>query len=163
MTSFTQDRNDVNQLNPMLGLVEENIGERPKIGTMDAGYWSKNNVENAPENIDLYIATTRIGGRERKRPRERDPPRGRIPKNITTKERMERTLLTKRGRAIYSKRGSQVEPVFGRIKFNRGFDRLSLRGTAKASGEWSLICMTENILKLWRAGRGRPRGRVGIS
>lgn len=150
----TQDRNDVNQLNPMLEEVEENVGERPKNGTADAGYWSEGNVEHAPEGVNLYIATTK-DWKECKALREKGPPRGRIPKDANAKERMERKLLTKKGRVIYKKRGSSVEPVFGRIKFCRGFTRFLLRGIEKVRGEWSLICMTENLLGLWRAGGGR--------
>ncbi|HAZ08621.1 MAG TPA: hypothetical protein DCZ01_08905 [Elusimicrobia bacterium] len=29
-----------------------------------------------------------------------------------------------------------------------------LRGVAKVKGEWSLICTTHNLLKLWRATEG---------
>jgi hypothetical protein len=27
-----------------------------------------------------------------------------------------------------------------------------MRGKQKADGEWKLVCMTHNILKLWRSG-----------
>jgi len=82
--------------------------------------------------------------------RELPPPRGRIPKKLTLRERMERKLLTKRGKEIYKKRGASVEPVNGQIKSIRRFDRLSLRGLQKGKGEWTFICTTHNIQKLWR-------------
>lgn len=65
-------------------------------------------------------------------------------------ERMRRKLLTKKGRAIYAKRKEIVEPVFGQIKQARGFGQFLLRGLTKVKGEWSLICTTHNLLKLWR-------------
>ena len=43
-----------------------------------------------------------------------------------------------------------VEPVFGQIKQARGFRQFLLRGLAKVQGEWALVCLTHNILKLHR-------------
>ena len=41
-----------------------------------------------------------------------------------------------------------VEPVFGQVKEARGFRRFLLRGLQKVRGEWSLIALTHNLLKL---------------
>jgi hypothetical protein len=38
----------------------------------------------------------------------------------------------------------------GQIKQARGFRQFLLRGITKVKGEWSLICTTHNLLKLWR-------------
>ena len=43
-----------------------------------------------------------------------------------------------------------VEPVFGQIK-NTGFRGFSVRGKAKAAGEFSLVCATHNIKKIMKA------------
>jgi len=43
-----------------------------------------------------------------------------------------------------------VEPVFGQIKEARGFRRFLLRGLTKIRGEWCLVCLTHNLLKVWR-------------
>jgi hypothetical protein len=43
-----------------------------------------------------------------------------------------------------------VEPVFGQIKEGRGFRRFLLRGLQKIRGEWRLVCLTHNVLKMWR-------------
>ena len=51
---------------------------------------------------------------------------------------------------MYSRRKTIVEPVFGQIKEARGFRRFLLRGIAKVRGEWSLISLTHNLLKLHR-------------
>jgi transposase len=48
--------------------------------------------------------------------KEKGPPRGRIPKNISTRDRMDRGLLTKRGYNIYRKKSYTIEPVFGQLK-----------------------------------------------
>ena len=63
-----------------------------------------------------------------------------------------RALRTVRGRAVYGLRKGVVEPVFGQIKGARGFCRFSLRGLRKVRGEWCLVCLTHNLLKLWRFG-----------
>ena len=52
----------------------------------------------------------------------------------------------------YRLRKQTVEPVFGQIKGARGFRRFLLRALAKVRGEWRLVCLTHNLLKLWRSG-----------
>ncbi|HAZ07558.1 MAG TPA: IS1182 family transposase, partial [Elusimicrobia bacterium] len=58
---------------------------------------------------------------------------------MTARERMERKLLTKRGRALYKLRGQTIEPAFGQIKDGRGCDGFSRRGAKTADSEWSLM------------------------
>jgi transposase len=70
----------------------------------------------------------------------------------TAKEQMTAKLRTASGRALYALRKTIVEPVFGQIKGARGIRRFLLRGLAKVRGEWRLICLTHNLLKLWRYG-----------
>ncbi len=65
---------------------------------------------------------------------------------------MRNKLNTTAGHNLYRMRKAIVEPVFGHIKHIRGFRRFSLRGKHKTTAEWSLICTTHNILKLWRTG-----------
>ena len=60
---------------------------------------------------------------------------------------MPEKLATPEGAKIYSRRKAIVEPVFGQIK-NRGFRQFLLRGLEKVIGEWSLITLTHNLLKL---------------
>ncbi|MDT8442395.1 MAG: transposase [Desulfuromonadales bacterium] len=97
--------------------------------------------------------------KRRKALREQGPPRGRIPKGASRRDRMERKLRTKRGQQIYRERSSTVEPVFGQMH-ERGLDEFLLRGAGKARGEWSLFTTTHNLLKLWRSG-GRPACAAG--
>ncbi len=164
----TQDRNDVKRLHPMLEKVDEELKDA-RIETWvenvlaDAGYWSQANDENTnPAGPELFIATNK-DWKQRKALREAPPPRGRMPKDMTARDRMERKLLTVRGRALYKLRGQTVEPVFGQIKDARGFDRFMRRGLRAVASEWSLICTTHNLLKLWRSGRmkvGRTLARI---
>ncbi len=61
-------------------------------------------------------------------------------------------LQAEAGRAVYALRKPIVEPVFGQIKADRGFRCFSFRGFPKVHAEWLLICLTHNLLKLFRAG-----------
>jgi hypothetical protein len=61
-------------------------------------------------------------------------------------------LKTAEGKAIYSRRKCIVEPAFGQIKQARGFRRFSFRGLEKVRAEWSFVCATHNLLKLFRSG-----------
>ncbi len=60
-------------------------------------------------------------------------------------------LATAEGRILYSLRQSIVEPVFAHSKEQRRFRRFSLRSLANAAAEWSFVCLTHNLLKLFRA------------
>ena len=73
-----------------------------------------------------------------------------MPAQATAQEAMRAKLRTARGRAVYGLRKGVVEPVFGQIKGARGFRRFSLRGLEKIRGEWRLVCLTHNLLKIWR-------------
>ena len=68
----------------------------------------------------------------------------------TAKARMTAPVQTPEGRALYARRKVIVEPVCGQIKEARGFRRFLLRGLAKIRGEWCLVCLTHNLLKMWR-------------
>ena len=83
--------------------------------------------------------------------RERGAPRGRIPKQLSVRDRMERKLLTKRGMSLYKLRSQMVEPVFGQIKAVRSCDTFMRRGLEAVRNEWRLICATHNLLKLFRS------------
>jgi len=45
-----------------------------------------------------------------------------------------------------------VEPVFGQIKEPRGVRRFSMRRLKAAGAEWDLVCLTHNLLRLFRHG-----------
>ena len=148
----TQQANDVQQVAPLLDQMDENleaaeIVERPREFLADAGYFSDDNTQDVESHHMVpYIATQRLKHHEELPP----IPRGRIPKSLTPKQRMARTLRTKKGRETYKKRKGQVEPVFGQIKQAGGFRQFSMRGLQKMKAEWQLVCLTHNLLKIWR-------------
>src|SRR4051812_38238687 len=124
----------------------------------DAGYWSEANAATETEDCELFIATQK-DHKQRAALRDAPPPRGRKPKNMTRRERMERKLRTKRGRACYRRRGASVEPVFGQMKDCQGARRFSMRGIERCRGEWQLDAAVHNLRKLTgslSAARKRP-------
>jgi hypothetical protein len=115
----TPEEDDADQLRPMLAAtatepkaagVDETVGAV----LVDAGYCSEEDLKQAdPEGPELFVAA-RKDWRQRERLRQAPAPRGRIPKDLSPRERMDRKRLTKRGRRLSKQRGRIIEPVFGR-------------------------------------------------
>ena len=150
--TVTQAANDKQQLMPLVEVIEQQSGQRPEEVLADSGYCSEPNLEalesarNPERRIEGYVATER-----QKHGEHREPcPKGPLPKGATRVDRMRRKLKTKAGKAVYAARKAIVEPVFGQIKQARGFRQFLMRGIEKVRGEWSLVCLTHNILKCYR-------------
>ncbi|MGE5636097.1 MAG: IS1182 family transposase [Nocardioidaceae bacterium] len=146
---------DQHQLEPALDQLGENLeaieAELPGGAALlaDAGYFSEDNVRiTAEHGLDPYLATGRFKHSEPPPP----APRGPVPNNASTKQRMARKLKTKRGRGVYSRRKTIVEPVFGQMDTVQGARRLLLRGKPAARAQWRFHCAIHNLLKLRRAG-----------
>ena len=150
--AVTQAAGDVEQFGPLLARVEANTGSRPVIVSADAGYFSEANLEAAQTvGIDVYVPPDRQAHGGRPGAELRNPTRG-----SAVAEAMREKLRSPIGEAIYRRRKTIPEPVFGQIKAVRGFRRFSLRGLARVTGEWALICLTHNLLKLFRT-HGAPQ------
>ena len=163
-SEVTTAANDVQQLQPMLSkaqaMVELVLGEDAVLGAAaaDAGYWSEENAVSQTEECELFIAT-RQDRKQRAELRDAASPRGRMPKGLSARGRMQRKLRTKRGRAIYAQRGASVEPVFGQMKDRQGAGQFSMRGLAACQGEWQLHAAVHNLRKLHRESvRSRAAG-----
>jgi transposase len=146
--AITQDTNDKQQLAPMLEQVEQNTGTKPTAASADTGYSSTSQItDKRVEGIDLYVAQER-------------QKHGASTKSAETKtesgllEQMKQKLQSQAGQALYKMRKAIVEPVFGQVKECRGFRRFSLRGLENVKAEWKLVCLTHNLLKLFRSGKG---------
>jgi hypothetical protein len=162
-TELTTETTDTASLPDLVDQVETNTGRRPRRFLADAGYQSADNLEHlAGKSIDAYVAVRRDKHSTPPPP----APRGRIPRDLSRRGRMERKLRTKKGRDHYRRRKVIVEPVFGQIKEAMGFRRFSLRGKEKVTAEWYLVCAVHDLGKLFRSGRAgrvidawdRPRG-----
>jgi transposase len=154
------DTNDKRQAVPLARQALANVAaagiDRPTTATgaarkilaaADSGYFSADAVAGLEGlGLDPYLAT--------ERQRHQGPPAAAVvpagPEPASAQERMRAKVRTARGRAVYGLRKGVVEPVLGQIKGARGFRRFSLRGLAKIRAEWRLVCLTHNLLKLWR-------------
>ena len=148
--AVTQETNDKKQLLPMITTIAAQSGDTPTQLLADAGYCSDANLAAVADTpIDAYISTRKQKHGER--PRRPGPcPRGPLPTTATRGDRMARKLHTQAGAAVYAARKAIVDPVIGQITQARGFRQFLLRGLEKVQGEWSLVCTTHNILKLYR-------------
>jgi transposase len=147
-----QQTTDNHQLAPMLEQVEQNVGAQPQAVSADSGYWNPEQVEKIQvQGIDLHVAT----GKQKHGETSKSVSADEIDSGpeLSLRERMKRKLKTEAGRNLYRMRKAIIEPVFGQIKEWRGFRRFSLRGLQKVRAEWKLLCLTHNLLKLFRSGR----------
>jgi hypothetical protein len=94
----TNQAADVNHLEFMVHAVNNNTGHNPKEISADAGYFSEDNIGFLEkEGIDAYIPPDKQPHSRFKEP----APRGRMPKKLSVKEKMQRKIKTKRGRKKY--------------------------------------------------------------
>jgi transposase len=142
-TKVVQTGADQEQLVPVLQEVEKNLGRMPERASADAGYYSKAALTHeAVRAVDLHVP-----------PNQRQPVdwEETLPEDATIQERMWHKLGSKAGREVFSKRKVIVEPVFAQVKHIRGFRQFLLRGLQQVAAEWLLVCMTHNLLKMFRA------------
>jgi transposase len=140
----TQQAIDSAMLVPMVNQTIQMTGQTPEVVTADAGYFNTQSLANPT----LQTITLLIPPDSEKATRDGLPPSAnRHPLAQQMRERLTQPAL----KALYRVRKTTVEPVIGHIKEQRGFRRFLLRGLAKVNAEWSLICLTHNLLKLFRA------------
>ncbi len=159
---LTDASNDKQQARPLAVAVCENLKQAgierakdeagnplPIPTTLDNGYYSEANIADLEAlGFDPYISP----GRQPHHGPAQEPP---VPEASASSATLAKALMaakvrTPEGRALYSRRKVIVEPVFGQIKEARGFRRFLLRGLDKIRGKWSLVCLTHNLLKIWR-------------
>ena len=168
----TNQANDKQQGVPMAKVALANLEaagiERPKgadgkpipiPNTLDAGYFSEKAIEELEKmGMDPHVATGRQKHNETPEPAiegEAAPTasakeKGEAAPTASAKEKMRQKLRTVVGKLLYAARKHIVEPVFGQIKSVRGIREFMRRGLEKVAAEWQLICLTHNLLKIWR-------------
>lgn len=158
----TRAANDKQQALPMGRASLENLDlagiERPKgadgaaiaiPNTLDAGYFSAGAILGLEQmGLDPYIAVER-----QKHHQAATEPTSAVGE-ADVKEAMRQKLATATGKVLYAARKRIVEPVFGQMKGARSIRGFLLRGLEKVAAEWQLICLTHNLLKIWRRSGG---------
>jgi len=132
---------------PMLNRVVDNCNAVPERVTADSGYFSAANVWAAEHmGTEPFISVGKHGNDGGQTPTPSQPNH-----HTTAKLAMRAQLETARGRAAYARRKATAEPAFGQIRAARGFRQMSFRGLWKNRCEWLFVCLTHNLLKLFRA------------
>jgi hypothetical protein len=149
--AVTQQTNDKQQLVPMMHKTIENAGRAPQAASADAGYFSAAALADPVlAGITVLVPPDR---QKHSGAAEQDEPRSRVD---SATRAMRDKLREASNQQLYSRRKVVVEPVFGQTKEARGIRRFLLRGHDNVSAEWSIICLTHNLLKLFRTQRMAP-------
>lgn len=132
--NISDEKNDLNELVPLIKQIKENCKQQAKEISADSGYCTNENLRELKKN----------------------KIRGYIPKTDKIKDvglvRDMTLRLRKAGRRTrFRLRKITVEPVFGIIKAARNFNQFLLRGIENVKVEWSLICIAHNLCKLAKA------------
>jgi transposase len=132
--TLSSSPNDTPAFLPLLAETETQAGRLPEKVSADTGFYSHPNMREAESRgSQCYVPPPR---------RSTDPRAGEMREKLKTPE----------GADLYRRRKAVVEPVFGQIKQTRGFRQFSFRGLGAVQAEWQLICLTHNLLKLFRSG-----------
>jgi transposase/uncharacterized protein YecA (UPF0149 family) len=145
----TQACNDKREVVPTLRRIADLPAELGEVKNLiaDNGFFSRANVSACHEaKVEPLLALKRESHHTPvlERFATDSPP----PQTNSLVEQMAHRLSTQEGRALYKLRKQTVEPVFGIIKRVMGWRQMSMRGLAKAQGEWSLVTMAWNIKRL---------------
>ena len=162
----TNEANDKQQAVPMAQAALDNLNaagiEQPKAAdgtptpipnTADTGYFSKEAVEELEKmGIDPHIATGRQKHHEAPVPAEAAAPSAEAAApsaEASAKEKMQSKLRTATGKALYAAQAHRRAGI-RHDQVRAGIRKFLLRGLEKVSAEWQLICLTHNLLKIWR-------------
>ena len=138
---------DSEYFRPMLRRVVENCDAVPERVTGDSGYFSADNVRFAEHMGSLPFISV---GKHRNDGALSADMGARQHQTVARLE-MRARLESPEGHAAYARRKATVEPVFGQVRACRGFRQFSFRGLFKNRCEWQFVCLTHNLLKLFRA------------
>lgn len=142
--------NDKEQLPVTVASVNPAV-RTPDAVLTDSGFYSEAAVLEVERTHGTTVYAARdkpshhrtVADLEAKAPLSPPPPGARMA------DLMRYRLKTKAGRELYALRKQTVEPVFGIIKEIMGFRRFSLRGLEKVSTEWTLLCLSYNLKRLF--------------
>ena len=123
---------------------------------VDSGFYSEAAVaaveqkpEGSPSGIKVYAAVEKLSHHKTVADLLPQPEPATPGPEASAKEIMAHRLKTQTGKALYKLRKQTVEPVFGIIKEVMGFRRFLLRGRAKVSLEWTLVCLSYNLKRMF--------------
>lgn len=148
--------NDKQELVPTAASISPVVVEEVKAVLVDSGFYSEaavQAVEEKPEGtltgLTVYAAVEKLSHHKTVADLLPQPEPAVPGPEATAKEIMAHRLKTEAGKALYKFRKQTVEPVFGIIKEVMGFRRFLLRGREKVSLEWTLVCVSYNLKRMF--------------
>jgi hypothetical protein len=148
--------NDKKELVPTVAAISPVVAPEIKAVLTDSGFFSEAAVQTVEQKADgtatgvtVYAAVAKTDHHKKVADLLPQPEPPAPAPAATAKEKMAHRLKTKIGQELYKLRKQTVEPVFGIIKEVMGFRRFSLRGHAKVSLEWTLVCVSYNLKRLF--------------
>src|SRR3954451_24834070 len=145
---------DQGQLTPVVQAAQRELdaagADGPDTVLADAGYWRNRDIQQLTDHGFTVLVPPDAHTRT-------EPPPG---KRGGLYERMRERLATPDGAALYRRRMTMIEPIFGHTKANRRIERFHRRGLNAVRSEWRLITATHNLHKLYPAATTalRPGG-----
>ena len=148
--------NDKEELAPSVAAISPVVAAEVQAVLTDSGFYSEAAVsaveqkaDGTPSGVTVYAAVEKHSHHktvEDLLPQAEPSAPG---AQASAKEKMAHRLKTAAGKSLYKLRKQTVEPVFGIIKEVMGFRRFLLRGRAKAGLEWTLVCVSYNLKRLF--------------
>jgi transposase len=148
--------NDKQELPASVAAISPVVQAEVKNVLVDSGFYSAAAVmaveqksDGTPSGVTVYSAVEKHSHHKTVADLLPRPEPSAPGPDASAKEHMAHRLKTAVGRALYRLRKQTVEPVFGIIKEVMGFRRFRLRGRAKVSLEWTLVCLSYNLKRLF--------------
>ena len=148
--------NDKEELVPTVAAISPVVAEEVKAVLVDSGFYSEAAVaavEQKPEGpatgVIVYAAVEKHSHHKTVADLLPQPEPAAPGPEATAKEIMAHRLKTQIGKELYKLRKQTVEPVFGIIKEVMGFRRFMLRGRVKVGLEWTLVCVSYNLKRMF--------------
>jgi len=148
--------NDKEELVPTVAAISPVVAAEVKAVLADNGFYSEAAVaaveqqpDGAPTGVTVYAAVEKQSHHKTVADLLPQPEPAAPGPEASAKEVMAHRLKTETGKALYKLRKQTVEPVFGIIKEVMGFRRFLLRGRAKVGLEWTLVCVTYNLKRMF--------------
>lgn len=155
--------NDKQELVPTVAAISPVVAVEITAVLADSGFYSEKAVQaveqktdGTPTGMTVFAAVEKIDHHKTIAELLPQPEPAAPRPEAGAKERMVHRLKTKVGKDLYKLRKQTVEPVFGIIKEIMGFRRFSLRGHAKVSLEWTLVCVSYNLKRLFTLKNHTP-------
>ena len=157
---LSQAPNDKQELVPSLAAVASAAGPVASV-LVDSGFFSEAAVRQveqtaagAPTGTVVYAPLDKTSHHRSVADLEKQPEPAAPAAGASVSDLLRYRLKTSAGKALYKLRQQTVEPVIGIIKAAMGFRQFLLRGAAKASTEWTLVCLAYNLRRLHTLGAG---------